>query len=643
MQPNQNNDEKEIIQYCENFFSNISQYISRETFLEELKKIIAHPEERENFFKFLSSKKVPINIQLKILNHPLAPRFSSLYITQNLFSTHSDIKDETVYDDPKLMDIIHEFLEIRGNPAVASDFLRIIDDHQLMSDNDFRNFCDSINWVGEKYPKKVLRELGLPASIGWMTKTSICSYTKVDFPIGRPKRSGQEKRHALLCNQEWVACECQSEDPHRQTAIMSQVNELLEYIEDKHSYLDIQIERNINVLVYFLTKGKKCTGFSSQMVLNEMSEIYKRGGSIILELYKKNPEKYQPIIIERLRQRGIMLRTERISKLQQFATDLERVLPPQRSKYQSAQSIKNAYPNFSEVGKTPICYKVENINLIGQLVDIYIDTVFKNSNDSIASSSGHSLSAHSSNNGLSTNSGSSFSSNSDIKSMYNSNSTESLSNLNDANSNQNSNDFNSNPTLNNAMSNPSFLNNSMNNPPNCSNQGLNYEFDKMKQISRIIMSQLRSPPSTPLQTSFAHASSLCMAAILTNELDIVKEIDERTRTGVKLAVDIGITTEMLHGHWRLFKIAIDTLLKRKWTDGAREMSGMFFELNLSKAIQIIRTINLFIKCLIQDVLKASSENEPNLVFCNFSDNTIIISFAANPNYATYLDLTRFEL
>ena len=131
--------------------------------------------------------------------------------------------------------------------------------------------------------------------------------------------------------------------------------------------------------------------------------------------------------------------------------------------------------------------------------------------------------------------------------------------------------------------------------------------------------------------------------MLTNELDVVKEIDERTRTGVKVAVEIGITTEMLHGHWRLFKIAIDTLKRRKWTDGAREMSGMFFEINLTKAIRIIRTINLFIKCLTQEVLEASSENEPNLVFCNFSDNNIIISYASNPNFGTTLDLTKFEM
>lgn len=657
LQPIQNIDEKEIIEYCKNFFSIISQYIDMESFVEELKKIIAHPEERENFFEFLSSKKVPIDIQIKILNHPFASRFSNLYITQNLFSTHKHLKNEIIYENKKILEDIHNFLEIRGNPAAASDFLRIIQNHHLMSDNDFRMFCDSINWTGEKYPKKVLRELGLPASIGWMTKKSIASYTKVDFPIGYPKRSGQEKRHAILCNQDWVACECQSEDPHRHTAIMPQVNELLEDIEDKHSYLDIQIERNTNVLVYFLTKGKKCTGFTSPMVLNEMNEIYKKGGSIILELYKKNPEKYQSIIIERLRQRGIMLRTERISKLQQFATDLERVLPPQRSKYQSAQSIKNAFPNFSEVGKSPIYYNVESINLIGQLVDIYIDIyiefLLKNSNDSGSSSTGHGLSSHGSNAGISSSNASSFGSNSDIKSIYNnsnSNSAESLSTLNDSTINSNSNDFislSTNSSLNNTIGNSiSNFNGNNSVPTNFGNPGLSYEFEKMsilKQISRIIMNQLHYPSTSPLQTSFTHASSLCMAAILTTELDVVKEIDERTRTGVKVAVEIGITNEMLHGHCRLFKIAIDTLLRRKWTDGAREMSGMFFEINLTKAIRIIRTINLFIKCLYQEVQKSSGETEPNLVFCNFTDNMIIISSAANPNYATYLDLTKFEI
>ena len=649
-QPAQNIDEKEIRQYCKNFFSIISQYISQESFLAELKKIISNPEERQNFFQFLSSKKVPIDIQIKILNHPFAYRLANLNISQNLFSTKPPIKKAINYDNEKFADFIHKFLSIRGNPAVSSDFLRIIQNNNLMSDKDLKLFCDSINWVGEKYPKKVLRQLGLPASIGWMTKKSIASYTKVDFPIGYPKRSGQEKRHALLCNQDWVACECQSEDPHHHTAIIRQVNEMLEDIEDRHSYLDIQIERNMNVLVYFLTKGKKCTGFPSPMVLNEMNEIYKKGGAIILELYKKNPEKYQPIIVERLRQRGISLRTERINKLEHFATDLERVLPPQRSKYQSAQSIKNAFPNFSEVGKMPICYKTENINLIGQLVEIYIDIQLKNSNSELGTSNsgfGTSISSHSSTNLY--NSGSSFGSSSDIKSIYsnsNTNSNDSLSNANE--SSTSTNDLNNSANNNfNPLSSAFNINNSyftggLGINPSCGNPALIFELEKMKQISRIIMNQLYYPPTTPLRASFTHTASLCTAAILTNELDVVNEIDDRTKTGVKVAVEIGITSEMLHGHWRLFKIAIDTLNKKKWTDGAREMSGIFFEINLTKAIRIIRTINLFIKCLKQEATNEYSENDPDLLLCNFTDNTIIISFAANPNFATALDLTRFE-
>ncbi|OHT06077.1 hypothetical protein TRFO_05737 [Tritrichomonas foetus] len=539
--------EKVIRDICEDFISVVSKYMNRESFKTEMKEIISDPQKLQNFFQILMDKRLPIEQVLQILNHPVASRLTKTNISQKLFSTQKKVDTVARYDSSFLINFILKFLEIRGNPASSSDFLRIIQKNNLMSDHDFSLFCQHIDWIGDCYPWETLNGLGVPATIGWMTKQSISSYTRVEYPIGHPSRSGQEPRHTKLCNHDWVACEYQSDDSRRHTAIISQVNEMLEDIEDKHTYIDIQIVRNMNVLVYFLTKGKKCAGFTSQMVLNEMNEIYGRGGSMILALYRKNPEKFQDTIIKRLRQRAIDLRIEKINKLENFATDLERVLPPQRSKYQTAQSIKNSFPVFSAVGQTEISFDPKQIPLIGQLIDIYIDVL----------------------------------------------------NL---------------------------------------GGGVNQDFDKVKQFARIIMDKLRSPPNSPLPLSFNHAAALCAAAILTDELSLVSEIDERTKTGVKVAVEIGITSEMLHGHWRLLKIAAETIIRRKWTDGAREMSGMFFEITLAKAAHIIRTANLFIKCICQ----MNNDPEPDLIICNFNENTITVKSSLNPELPIFLDLTRIE-
>lgn len=573
--------QKEFEECCESFISIISQYIPKKTFIEKLNKLLLNPKERTHFYEILSAKNLPLPIQIKIMNHPLSFHLAKLRVPQKLFSTKTPQNNTVLYENEEFINFIHNFFSIRGNPAVPSDLLRIIQNLNLLNPHDFSTFCDSINWVAEKYPRPVLRVLGIPATIGWMTNKSVASYTKVEYPIGYPARSGQQQKHSILCNYNWVACENQSEDTRRHATIIKQVNETLQDIEDQHSYLDIQIARNINVLVYFLTKGPQCTGFTSPIVLNEMNEIYGPGGGLILELYKKNPEKYKEKIIERLRQRGVNLRNERISKLEHFATELERVLPPQRSKYQSVQQIKNAYPDFSEVGKTPILFIQENVTLIGQLVDIYIDIINNSLNDTNSSSE----------------------------------------NLNEIGNLIHS---SSNPQLN-------QLSSSFSMP--------NHQIDRIKYTSRMLISHLRSPPDKPLPATFSFGACLATAALLTTELAVVTEIDQRTKTGVKIAVEIGITSETMHGHWQLFKIAIDTIMRKKWTEGAREMSGTFFEINLIQAIKIIRTINLFIKCL---SIEAQSENDPPLLLINFNDNHLYITDYENPDYLAGLDLTQVE-
>ena len=541
----------EFVHKCEDFYSLLSKYINREDFIKEMRNIIQNPQQRANFFQILSEKNVPLDTQIKIMRHPFARQLSWLVIPQKLFSTHKTQMPKIQYNHESFYKFIENFLEIRGNPANETDFLNIIQEHNLMDDHDFASFCNSINWVGELCPKKVLQEIGVPATIGVTTKQILSSYTKVDYPIGYPERSGQEKRHFELCNMDWIACEYQSDDSRRHTVLIPQVNEALEDIEDRHTYIDIEIVRNMNTLMYFLTKGKKCAGFSSPMILNEMTEIYGKGGPMILELYKRNPAKYQDMIIKRLRARAIELRVAKIQKLEQFATDLEKVLPTQRSKYKSAQLIKNAFPDFSKIGKHPIIFCPEQIPLIAQLIEKYIE-----------------------------------------------------------------------------LSNPDSL-------------PMNQENEKYRRNANMIMTQLHDTPSKFLVTTFNHAITLCSAALLTKELSVVKEIDERTRSGVKVAVEIGITSEDLHGHWRLLRIIADTIYKRKWTEGAREMSGMFFEINLTKAIHIIRTANIFIKAIQQFSIE-EYEFDPKLIAYSITNNNIILKSAENVNINAYLDLSRLE-
>ncbi|KAH0792130.1 hypothetical protein GPJ56_003929 [Histomonas meleagridis] len=456
--------------------------------------------------------------------------------------------DPPTNDSPKQdlveFEWIFEFLRLRGIPNRMDEFIPLILRYQP---DDLRKFCQLLQYSSAKFPGLIFDPLNIPITIGWKTNSREGSYTKLEYPIGKPLKTGQSKNDGSVCNYDWIACEYQSDDSRKHTAIIPQVNESLEEIEDRHCMLDIEIVRNSNALRYFMTNGADSTAFSSPMIQLEMCAIYGNGGTLILETYSQNPNLVHPIIVNRLIERAIQLRKEKLQMMSRWSMNLEKVLPAQRAKYMTFAHFKKEITEFSEIGSKPIVYDASLAYLLDELVNVYCELI-----------EGRDLS----------------------------------------------------------------------------------EFNALKEVVSKIIVDLRKPPnSEPFPATFSYCTSLCTGAMILSEIGFAREMDSRANKGVRIPLEIGITKRDMHGHRRMIRVMAETIIKKKWSDGIRELAGQLLPINLDKALLIIRTGHLFIKCLDTCI---QNEFEPNIALCTVRNGVVKIESITQQGAPLVFNLAKFE-
>lgn len=165
-----------------------------------------------------------------------------------------------------------------------------------------------------------------------------------------------------------------------------------------------------------------------------------------------------------------------------------------------------------------------------------------------------------------------------------------------------------------------------------------YDLSEMKAVMRKITHDLANTDDESRYTaSFFYASSLCSAGMLLRELSCVKEIDERAKNGTRIPTEIAMITPENHGHHRILNVIVDTIIKKKWTDGVRELAGLLLPINLDKALLIIRTAHLLIKC-ISSCAQMKYDSDIAIYSCNSS----ILTVKSLNDQKLILNLAKFE-
>jgi hypothetical protein len=161
------------------------------------------------------------------------------------------------------------------------------------------------------------------------------------------------------------------------------------------------------------------------------------------------------------------------------------------------------------------------------------------------------------------------------------------------------------------------------------------EIEISAELVKSIILELRR--TGEFRVSFNHASALCSAVMLLSILDIVPEIDSWTEPGIRIPVEFGLTHRLMHGHYRLLRIGVESILRRKWNEGVLEMSGMFLCIDLEKAAMILRVMDLFVKCM---GAWAMNQSEPDLLVCTLGEEGLGIRSLEKGWNSTYLDLSK---
>ena len=161
-------------------------------------------------------------------------------------------------------------------------------------------------------------------------------------------------------------------DSWKHNAIIPQVNESLEEIEDRHYMLDIEIIRNSNAFRYFMTNRPHSVAFSSAMIQLEMNAIY-GNDALILEVFAKDPEFIYPMIVKRLKERAVQLK-QKLQVMAKWSMNFEKVLPIQR-KNMYFPHFKTEIPEFSEIEQKPISFDPSFTFLLNEFIDVYCKMV----------------------------------------------------------------------------------------------------------------------------------------------------------------------------------------------------------------------------------------------------------------------------
>lgn len=260
---------------------------------------------------------------------------------------------------------IHDFLSIEINPYQPIDLLKLFTlDKTLIPQDLFTKFINENDWHAGLKPLDVFEAIEDPATKGDLSTVVNCSYTKVTYAKGYPCCSGMKSSEIMLHNYDWVSCERDTEDDAKsKTAIIPQVTDLMENIEDENNELDVLISQNKNVYRMLLYGGPLSSSFSP-IVAEELNRIYPEKGGLIVELLHSEPDSVYPIVLKRLRERCQELYLRKVSNSGGWCKQLETSLPTRRTIYKKdfVKKIKPKEINFISGDK--IDYPIEKVYLL---------------------------------------------------------------------------------------------------------------------------------------------------------------------------------------------------------------------------------------------------------------------------------------
>ena len=164
------------------------------------------------------------------------------------------------------------------------------------------------------------------------------------------------------------------------------------------------------------------------------------------------------------------------------------------------------------------------------------------------------------------------------------------------------------------------------------------EVDQALVVATTIIGELRhSVGVSTIKTTFMHAAALCSAARFVNFFGDPNDYDDGLKTSLVIPLEVGITLPELHGFARVLKIVAETQITRRYQDNAQELSGLFKNVTLQKALQVIRSGELLIKCLIKYTKDAQQEAE--IVQCSIENGQLSISSLVTTPCDICLDLS----
>jgi hypothetical protein len=122
-------------------------------------------------------------------------------------------------------------------------------------------------------------------------------------------------------------------------------------------------------------------------------------------------------------------------------------------------------------------------------------------------------------------------------------------------------------------------------------------------------------------TTHHHAITLCLCATLVSRLDTYTTIGSRIGPSLVIPLEIGLTDSRMHGYRRLLRIAAESIITRKWTEGVTEIAGLLPTLDVPQAAVLMRMFDFTCKCMLGIVPLAS--DAPSLVVTIRSGNLAI--------------------
>jgi hypothetical protein len=137
-----------------------------------------------------------------------------------------------------------------------------------------------------------------------------------------------------------------------------------------------------------------------------------------------------------------------------------------------------------------------------------------------------------------------------------------------------------------------------------------------------------------------YAMALFVCATLIGKLKICVVLDATAQSSLEIPLAIGLTHPALHGHYRLLRIAAESIVTRRWGDGVTEISGMFPNIELFQAAVLLRTFDLTWKCVANAV--AAPVDLPEGITINVAAGIVTIARREDPTRPFSIDLTQYS-